>query len=1124
MTRKRSTPYTAQLDRLLSKEDRLLSATFSAATLEDRFEHPPRQKRTTSIGSIHKALMKAFSEGRVITFIDQLGTVLREQEIGVPGSKAISQPQIFARPGVGSPDPEYHPVTHDETVRGEFPGNEATQSASEDDDEHSAVQDEPEVELDGETEAETAADGETDGEKPKLTTEDLQALLADFPPAGACAPPSVDDRVLRIWVSLSEVCKHLSRGLEVTEGLDKFELIRAGITRKQRSWRSDSAIAGNLAGLCRASHIVWLNVATSAVRHYLRGPEGETLVAGLSELVSDPLDFYERSDLPPEAIVLFALGLSVDDSEFELLAADSANELGEQTVADKSTAQQERIETLKAEAKELRRTAKQAERKLDAGKKRERQLSDQVARLLEAQAQEGHDEQDRRSQAEKKLADRAEAAEAQIEKLEGERIPELEAELDGLEEARSSLETVQEALHDERRLRTQAEQDAARHSDRVRAMTDELSKASDIRNLPIDDAAALLDALSRPIGQAARHASERLAAGRSRPHDEMLLELAAGLAQMNHRLDVDAAEPQPAAELSDMPAVPEPDVAGAEPDPAATQKIPPPAPAPAKPSTPEPEIAVEPEPVVASAVEQASGSGEAPGPARRLRRLRKSKLKIRPLGGAGEVGGSAILVTNNSGHTVLLDCGQRVRGEYGLNSEPNFHRGIGQEGRLHAILISHAHIDHVGSLPILHRQQSEAQDSPIPVYMTEPTRRLAQIMLEDSAKIQRQRSELDGADVGYLDYGPGSMEAAYRTSDVKKVLDDEVINEVPPALAISIPDTSFVARFIPVAHVLGSCAIHLTDTENDQTLLYTGDLGPIAAAQATLPHYALADMLSAHLVVMESTYGSQRPEFTDGKRSRRSLNPREAAVKRLCQLADHAHQNSGVVLLPAFSLGRTQELAMLIEHAKRTGEAPPGEIIVGGMGEKITQVYADFSKGTNAWARAEDMPRVDELGKRLRSDPTRGFEDIVGEVLGDGFAYIVASPAMLGSGWSRTFLENMISNPAHAVVMSGYVPRHSGHIPHLHRLHKGEPINLGGNNQRILCEFDQLKGLSAHAPNIDLNHFAQYMARQGDNVAFAMVHGDQPSQEALAEGIAALPGVACADSLHNGQVWQPTRS
>lgn len=1077
---------------------------FSAGSLEKRFDHPRGQKRGTNIGGIHKALMKAFSEGHIITFVDDGGSVLRETEIVVPGSKAIGQPQIFGRPGAASPNADFHPVTYEETIRRGINSNEDGYANA---DAMDAIT--PEFGSDV-----TADGGEPpDQPAPSMTADEAGKLLRGYPPADISAPDFLDDRLLRLWVSLPEVCKRLSHGLDIARGPDKFELIRAGITRKQRVWRSDSTIAGNLVTLCRRRPALWANVFRSAMKHYLNEDAGGKLLGEIGEFASDPLEFYENSEHPPDAIVLLALAIDVD--EVELLAADCASELSEQKVVDKTALQEQRIQLLDAEAGELRRQAKDLEKELRGAAKERRELEAENARLREAAERDG-DAGRAKVAADEKLRERAEAAQAQVEKLEAERIPELEAQLEAqleaLDDASDRLEAVEDDLRSERLLRTQAEQDAARLNARVRAMTDDLSRASDSRNLPTDSATALLDALLRPIGQAARHAAERLATGRTRPHDELLLELAAGVAQMSRRLDTDAE--RDSVESVDAAATPAAEAAAA---PADTESA---------------EVAVSDADTDAEGVELPATPAAAPEPAepeqaaapelRRPLRARRAKLKVRPLGGAGEVGGSAILVTNNSGHSVLLDCGQRVRGEYGLDTEPPFHRSIGQDGRLHAILLSHAHIDHVGSLPVLHRLQSEAQHEPIPVYMTEPTRRLAQIMLEDSAKIQQFR-EIDRAEFGYLDYGVGTMDAAYRQTDVKRVLDDEFITDVTPGLAVPIPGTSFVARFIPVAHVLGSCAIHLTDTENDQTLLYTGDLGPISAPQATLPQYSLADMLAAHLVIMESTYGSRRPESNDGGRLRRSLSPREAAVKVLCRRAEHAHDNGGVMLLPAFSLGRTQELAKLIEHAKRDGQAPPGDIIVAGMGEKLTQVYENYSRGTNAWARAEDMPRVDELGSRLRKHPDLRFDDVVGEVLDGGFSYVIASPAMLSSGWSRSFLTQMVDNPAHAVVMSGYVPRHGGRIPRLHQLHKGDTLDLGNGRHRIQCEFDQLKGLSAHAPAVDLHQFAQYMARQGDNVAFAMVHGDEAAQRSLAEDVAELPDVASAQPLHNGEIWQPTR-
>ncbi|MGH2945358.1 MAG: MBL fold metallo-hydrolase [Solirubrobacteraceae bacterium] len=967
--------------------------------------------------------------------------------------------------------------------------------------------------------AEDAAPPESALEEPPdaepLTEAEALERAATYPSVGSTAPDWVPDRILRTWVALPEVCRHMVRGLDVAQGTDKFELIRAGVTRKQKSWRPESTVAGNLARMARSSSAVWANVASTALRrHYL--PDGAFGPATLVRIAADPDGVYDDGEHPPDGVLLCAMALDIDETTLRLIADDCATLLGELTVLDKATAQQERIDTLEAEAIELRRAAKDADKQLRAAAKREKSLAATAERLQLAQEQAGSAADADRVRAEGDLRARAEEAEAQVEELrrETERVAELEARLQGLEDAEGRLEQAEGALRDEQRLRVQAERDAERHIARVRELTDQLTRVADSRNLPIDNPEALVDTLARPIGQAARHAAERLAAGRARPHDNLMLELAATLAQMTRRLDSDlAVVADDAAQAAEDAAA---EMAGED---AAAEAVV------AEPvdvaESLEQHVAVdtaEPEPELAPA-----SAAEPPTAAPAERRRRRSRIKVRPLGGAGEVGGSAIVVTNTSGHTLLLDCGQRVRGEYGLDTEPVFHRRIGQDGRLHAILLSHAHIDHVGSLPLLHREQSEAQHELIPIYMTAPTRQLAEIMLHDSAKIQQFR-ELDPAERGFLDYGAEAMESGYRPTDVNRVLDDEFVREINLARAHQIPGTSFVARFLPVAHVLGSCAIHLTDTENDQTLLYTGDLGPFTDPQVTLPQYALGEMLGADVVIMESTYGGALTrDVQEGRRSRRALSGRERAVKRLCQAAAHAYENGGAVLLPAFSLGRTQELAMLIHQARQDGDAPNGDIVVAGMGEKITQIYESYSRGPNPWARAENMPRVDELGGRLRASRDLRFEDVAEEVLGEGFSYVVASPAMLASGWSRTFLERMVDNPANAIVMTGYIPRHAGKIPRVHQLRRGETIDLGSRRARIDAEFLRLQGLSAHAPSADLRKFAQFMSRQSEHVAFGMVHGEEAAQTALAEDIAELPNVS-AEGLANGQVWHPART
>ncbi len=920
---------------------------------------------------------------------------------------------------------------------------------------------------------------------------DVIERVRRYPPPESLAPSWVDLRIVRVWVSLPDVTKSIIHGLDAARGPGKLELIRAGVNRKHRSgWRSDSAVAHNLASLCRKSPVLWHNVAGLALRHYLFA--GGISGAELPELGADPLDFYDKSDHAPEAVLLSAMALGVEEGILEILAGDCTALLGEIEVADSATAQQEQVKSVELESAELRGLVKRLEKEARVAQKREVSLDEEVNRLRAAQAEAGSVAEARRTEVEQELRQRAGEAETKLEDLaaEVERIPELEAQIQGLEDTAERLEAADAAAREERRLREQAEQDVARHLQRVRELTDQLGRATDSRNLPLDDAPELIAALARPIGQAARHAAERLASGRAEEHDHLMLELASTITRMSTQFEAEA----PPAETIGQVETKESPTSEESRAPIEGEEVSEPG------SQTTPQVLPDPTP-----------------PGLSGRRRRRPRLHIQPLGGAGEVGGSAILVRNLSGHTVLLDCGQRVRGEYGLETEPQFHHRIGQDGRLHGILISHSHIDHVGSLPILHREQSKSQEQPIFIYMTAPTKALAQIMLQDSAKIQQYRETSPG-DMGFVDYGQGAMEAAYRQSDVARIFDDDFIKEVEPARIVPIPDTSFVARFLPVAHVLGSCAIHLTDTEYDQTLLYTGDLGPLSDPQITLPNYGLGEMLPADLVIMESTYGIPPDHEREGRRRR--LSGREQAIQRLYDAASHAHENDGCVLLPAFSLGRTQELAKVIHQGRADGQLPEGgEIYIAGMGEKIIAEYARFSKGDNPWARADSIPRTQELGSRIKKGGL-DFESAVGEVLGEGFSYVVASPAMLTSGWSRTFLENMVDDPRHAIILSGYMPKHAGGIPHLHRLAQGESINLAGEQKKILAKWQRAPALSAHAPSADLRQFAEYMTRQRDHVSFGMVHGDPAAQASLADDVDAMPG-ASAESLSKGQMWRP---
>jgi metallo-beta-lactamase family protein len=491
---------------------------------------------------------------------------------------------------------------------------------------------------------------------------------------------------------------------------------------------------------------------------------------------------------------------------------------------------------------------------------------------------------------------------------------------------------------------------------------------------------------------------------------------------------------------------------------------------------------------------------------------------VRALGGAEEIGGSSFLIQTDSGQAILLDAGQRVRGEYGDPEAQPFHFRVPADN-LAALLVSHAHVDHVGSLPTLLGAVEAATGQEVPVWMTAPTRDLAEIVLHDSARIQHAREErLAPAALGDTDFAPDSMRAAYAHQDVADALGR--VRLVERGAKFRIDDTSLLVRFLPVPHLLGSCAIHVTEEESGATLLYTGDLGPVSDPQITLPHWGFDELEPADVVLMESTYGCADAVHAEG---RRSLHGRERAIQLLVDHAGRTVGQGGFLLLPSFSLGRAQELVKLID-GRRGRELPDAPIYVAGMANRVMDVYDAYSRARNGgWGAVGSFPSVRNAGEWLAGDGA--FADAAAEIVhGEEPGYVLAGPAMLSGGWSRAFLRTLVGDRRSGVVFTGYVASRAGGIPRLHRLRTGDQVRLDDEVRTIKCLWERI-GLSAHAPTRDLHAFAERMTRGRARTAFGVVHGEPAAQRELASWIGEMlrDQGASGHSLQRLTPWAPDR-
>jgi Cft2 family RNA processing exonuclease len=376
--------------------------------------------------------------------------------------------------------------------------------------------------------------------------------------------------------------------------------------------------------------------------------------------------------------------------------------------------------------------------------------------------------------------------------------------------------------------------------------------------------------------------------------------------------------------------------------------------------------------------------------------------------------------------------------------------------------------------------------------MSAPTEELTKIMLEDSARVQHAREErLDAAALADSDYSPDSMRAAYTRRDVEETL--ERVQLADRGVKVRLGDTGLLVRYLPVSHVLGSCAIHITEEQSGATLLYTGDLGPVSDPQMTLPQWGFDELEPADVVIMESTYGAADAVHAEG---RRKLHGRERALQLLVDHAARTVGQGGFLLLPSFSLGRAQELVKLIE-SHRGRELPDAPLYLAGMANRVMNVYDHYSQARNGgWNTVGAFPAVRNPADWVT--PGQTFAQAASEIVhGEDPGYIVASPAMVSGGWSRAFVRELVGDRRSGVVFTGHMPRDAGGIPRLSRVRTGDRLRLDDADRTIQCLWERVS-LSAHAPTRDLHAFAERMTRGRGRTAFCVVHGEPAAQRELA--------------------------
>jgi len=454
-------------------------------------------------------------------------------------------------------------------------------------------------------------------------------------------------------------------------------------------------------------------------------------------------------------------------------------------------------------------------------------------------------------------------------------------------------------------------------------------------------------------------------------------------------------------------------------------------------------------------------------------------------GAAGEVTGSMHRL-EVLGKSLLLDCGF-VQG----NRVESYHRNRSFPFRakdIDAVVLSHAHIDHSGNLPNLLKQGFAG-----PIYCTPPTRALTAVLLGDAAKIQAE-------DCQYLNQhrppGEPALEPLYGEGGVYKTL--LRLQAIPYGQTVDL-FPGIRLTFHDAGHLLGS-AMALLEIEGTR-LLYTGDRGrpglPLLKPPAPLP--------AADYVICESTYGG------------RSHLPVDETAERLGELVRQVVQRGGKLIVPAFSVGRTQTVLYFLHQLRASRQIPSVPVFVDSpMAVRATEVYrkhADcFDESTVQWLQHHP----DLFGEGQVTYTEKQHESVALNRL-PGPAIILSASGMCEAGRVVHHLRHNLEDARAAVALAGF--QAEGTLGR--RLLEGrETVRILGREVAVRAEIIGLTGFSSHADHEQL--LADLAPLREKARGLRLVHGEPGPATQLAQALNDA-GFADVGIASPGEVWEFVR-
>ncbi|EJL70595.1 MBL fold metallo-hydrolase RNA specificity domain-containing protein [Chryseobacterium populi] len=427
---------------------------------------------------------------------------------------------------------------------------------------------------------------------------------------------------------------------------------------------------------------------------------------------------------------------------------------------------------------------------------------------------------------------------------------------------------------------------------------------------------------------------------------------------------------------------------------------------------------------------------------------------LKSLGGAETVTGSKHLL-KTSELTILVDCGL-FQGIKSLR-EQNWESLNVDVAEIDIVILTHAHLDHCGYIPLLVKNGFKGK-----IYMTEPTKELAKLILLDSAKLQEEDAEKANFH-HYTKHNPAKP--LYTINDAERSF--KQFFTVSENTAIKLSD-HIQCRFKPCGHIIGACSVEIKCFE--KTIIFSGDIGRTHSTILPPPDF----FTEADFIVMESTYGDRLHDNTN-------------LYDKLEHWINLTVKNHGNIIIPSFAVGRAQELIYILYQLKEQNRIPYNLPVImdSPMAASATDIMVEYAEhiivNKEKWLEIIEQVNINK--------EYTNTEEIVHNKQSK---IIIAGSGMMTGGRVLEYLKHDIGNSRNTVLIVGFQAEGTRGRALLNESHE---LKIHGKYYPANANVVELTGLSAHADQSELMEWIRKFKNSPQQIM--LVHGEPSAQEAL---------------------------